>query len=103
MFNPPLHFHGFQFESFAVRKGVGHYFINTQSRVPDATKPIIVQAGESIGMPIGAYHRFETADPENELAVEVLLRPDTRETEHRLFRNFLGCVPVTKRVGIPAH
>jgi mannose-6-phosphate isomerase-like protein (cupin superfamily) len=89
-FNPPLHFHSFQLETFTVRKGIGHYFINTNSQVPDATKPQIVKVGESIDIPVGAYHRFESADPDSELVVEILLGPDEREVEHRFFRNFFG-------------
>ena len=90
MFNPPLHFHSFQYETFVVRKGIGHYFIDKKSRIPHPMKPIVVWAGESIDIPIGTYHRFETADPKNELVVEVLLDPDTREIEHRFFSNFFG-------------
>lgn len=90
MFNPPLHFHSFQLETFTVRKGVGHYFISTQSRIPDATKPVVVRVGDSVDIPIGSYHRFESADPNSELVVDIMLGPDTRFIEHSFFRNFFG-------------
>lgn len=89
-FNPPLHFHTYQYEKFTVRKGIGHYYINDQSRTPDTTKPVVVKEGESIDIPVGAYHRFISADTESELVVDILLGPDARETEHRFFRNFFG-------------
>jgi mannose-6-phosphate isomerase-like protein (cupin superfamily) len=89
-FNPPLHFHVSQLETFTVQKGLGHFFLDTNSCVPDATKPQIVRVGESIDIPVGAYHRFESGDPESELLVDISLSPDTREVEHRFFRNFFG-------------
>jgi mannose-6-phosphate isomerase-like protein (cupin superfamily) len=89
-FNPPLHFHTSQLETFTVRKGLGYYFINTNSCVPDVMNPYIVKVGESINIPVGAYHRFESGDPEIELVVDILLNPDTRDIEHRFFRNFFG-------------
>lgn len=89
-FNPPLHFHSFQLETFTVQKGLAHFFLNSNSCVPDATKPHIVRPSESINIPVGAYHRFESGDPESELIVYILLSPDTREVEHRFFRNFFG-------------
>lgn len=89
MLNPPLHFHSFQKETFAVRRGVGHYFLDRSSRVPDASRPIVVREGESVEIPVGAYHRFESAG-ESELVVDIMLGPDTRDVEHCFFRNFFG-------------
>ena len=90
MFNPPLHFHDFQMETFTVRRGIGHYFLNTQSMQPDTSKPIVKKVGESIDIPVGSYHRFESADPNSELVVDIALDPDTRDIEHSFFRNFFG-------------
>lgn len=99
LFNPPLHFHGFQRETFTVRQGIGHYYLNEQSRMPDASKPTVVRAGDSIQIPVGAYHRFESADPANEMIVDIMLDPDTREIEHRFFRNFFGYCSIPQTGG----
>ena len=88
--NPPLHFHAFQTETFTVKKGTAAFFIDTHSRIPDTSKPLVRRVGEDAVIPVGAYHRFESVDPECELVVDIALDPDTRDLEHRFFRNFFG-------------
>ncbi|KAF2104154.1 hypothetical protein NA57DRAFT_70367 [Rhizodiscina lignyota] len=97
-FNPPLHFHAVQVETLTVREGVGHFFLNTETcMVPDASKPTVINAGETIVIPMGAYHRFENPDPDNVMVLQIALDPDLRDAEHSFFRNFLGYIDDCKK------
>ncbi|KAG9015490.1 hypothetical protein FRB94_000095 [Tulasnella sp. JGI-2019a] len=83
---PPLHLHLFQVEHFQVVSGVGAFFLRPSASNPT---PAIVRQGETIEIPVGAYHRFENGS-EQPLVVDIRLDPQNWRMEESFFRNFFG-------------
>ncbi|KPI38999.1 uncharacterized protein AB675_4575 [Cyphellophora attinorum] len=83
MFNPPMHIHLFQVETFHVNSGVGRWFLNGEAHVR--------HPGEDIVIPKGAFHCYENASTTGEdLSVSFRLDQQDYVMEERFFRNFFG-------------
>ncbi|KAJ9603163.1 hypothetical protein H2200_012458 [Cladophialophora chaetospira] len=90
--NPPLHFHMYQTEDFEVVSGLGRWFIDGE--------PILVKPGESVHIPMGAFHRFENASEDGEdLVTSFRLDEQNFEKEERFFRNFFGYIEDAYKAG----
>jgi hypothetical protein len=92
MFNPPLHIHMYQVETFHVDSGVGRWILDGKEHIR--------RPGEDIVIPTGAYHRYENASETGEdLAVSFRLDKQDFVMEERFFRNFFGYLDDVRKAG----
>ena len=92
MFNPPLHIHLKQVETFHVDSGIGRWILDGEEHIR--------RPGEDIVIPIGAFHRYENASVDGEdLAVSFRLDKQDWAMEERFFRNFFGYLDDVRKAG----
>lgn len=94
LINPPHHFHLFQDETFAVRKGTIQVLLDGRRST--------AEAGERVVIPAGVYHWFSNASATDDLVVDVGLRGapgDTRDRDERFFRNLYSYLEDCNRCG----
>lgn len=75
--NPPLHWHYYQLETFHVLKGTAKFFLNGQAR--------LAETDDVVTIPAQALHTFRNASTEEELEIEFVLDPGTREIDEAFF------------------
>ena len=75
---PPLHRHLWQDESFHVLKGTARFTLGGRER--------LAKAGEVVVIPRRAAHTFCNASGEEELVLEFVLDPASRDTDEAYFR-----------------
>lgn len=81
---PPLHRHVWQDETFHVVSGTAKF---TLGRGPGGTEKL-AGAGEVVVVPRRAAHTFCNASGDEELVVEFVLDPASRDTDEAYFREY---------------
>lgn len=82
---PPLHRHLWQDETFHVVSGTAKF---TLGRGPGGGTERLAGAGEVVVVPRRAAHTFCNASGEEELVVEFVLDPASRDTDEAYFREW---------------
>jgi len=91
-FNPPLHYHLYQTEEFAVVSGTARFFLNGQAYIRGP--------GEIQFIPQGACHGYENASESGEyLVIDFRLDKQNFEREECFFRNFFGYLDDCRKAG----
>ena len=74
---PPIHWHASQDETFHVLEGQARFFLDGQARV--------AAAGDVVHIPQQAYHTFRNASKIQDLLIEFVLEPQSRERDEAFF------------------
>lgn len=79
---PPVHWHSGQDETFHVLQGHARFFLDGKAH--SAT------VGDVVYIPKKAFHTFRNASAEDELLIEFVLEPQSRERDEAFFRKLLS-------------
>ena len=74
---PPVHWHSAQDETFHVLEGQARFFVNGQ--------PHTATAGEVVHIPQQVYHTFRNGSEDQDLLIEFVLEPQSRERDEAFF------------------
>jgi mannose-6-phosphate isomerase-like protein (cupin superfamily) len=78
--SPPPHWHYYQKETFHILSGTAKFMLEGEQ--------ILLRAGEVIEIPAGVFHTFCNASLTEEMVVEFMLEPGTRERDEGFFSKF---------------
>ncbi|KAI9930979.1 hypothetical protein ASPWEDRAFT_34502 [Aspergillus wentii DTO 134E9] len=90
---PPLHWHRHQTEQFHVLHGTAKFICGGED--------VLKKAGESMTIPMKAFHTFCNASESEEMVVELVLEPKWRNRDEAFFRNAQSYRDDCRKAGVP--